>query len=185
MILGLSGDEWTALGSIAAVLGLLLSLGSLRRRSANRSTAPMTHKAPDPATANWGWPPDIRMNPEPTSIRLRKVDSGSTLLNIIGPAAMYQLDHEEPGTPDEAEQVADALSTIHSWAESGDDGDPGDRVRAGFELTQLIQDLDEAGWGIYAAKTPRKVVRGQDPRLANGDHSRRTYEAGRGSVVCA
>jgi hypothetical protein len=100
------------------------------------------------------------MTPAPTSNRLRKVNSGSTLLSIIGPAAMYQLGHEEPGTPDEAEQIADALSTIHSWAETGDDGDPGDRVRAGFELTQLIKELDESGWSIYAATTPRKVVIG-------------------------
>jgi len=162
MILGLSGDEWTALGSIAAVLGLLLSLGGLRHRSANRNSAPVTQKAPDSAlgAANRDWLPDVRMNPAPTSIRLRKINSGSTLLNIIGPAAMYQLDHEEPGTSGEAEQIADALTTIHSWAETGDDGDPGDRVRAGFELTQLIQELDESGWSIYATTTPRRVVIG-------------------------
>lgn len=77
MVLGLSGDVWTALGSIAALLGLLLSAWSLRRHSDNVSSR-MTPETPGvtPAAEKLDWPPDVRLDPVPSSIRLRRTDSG-------------------------------------------------------------------------------------------------------------
>lgn len=71
---------------------------------------------------------------------------------------MYQLDHDEPATAEDADQIADAFSAIYNWAETGEEVDPGVRVRASFELTELLEELGNAGWSVYAATTPRNLV---------------------------
>jgi hypothetical protein len=76
-------------------------------------------------------------------------------------AQAYEAGNDDPGSPDEAEQLADAQSAIFGWVEASNViDDPGEWVRAGYELTELIADLEANGWTVYGALVPKRLVVG-------------------------
>lgn len=159
-VLGLSPEEWTAIGSIAGVATLLLTLlVMLRSRSDRRDDESYAEteaqeeefekepKAEDPR----------QVEPGPQRVALRRITSGRVLLDMAGTALMYQLDHDDPRTEEEVELVGNALDTFRDYCDIHDAIDPGDRVRVGFELTALIDELQQAGWVIYGTTTNRPI----------------------------
>lgn len=170
ILLGLSGTDWTAVGSIATVASIAVTLwiayghrgGSAGQedRSAEPSDAPASDDASENEPAS-KWPPDAHFEAPDTPPRLRPVRSGSDLLGFVRSAQAYEAGNDDPQNPDEAHQLADAQSTIYGWVEASDViDDPGEWVRAGFELTELIEELEANGWTVYGTLVSKRLVVG-------------------------
>jgi len=169
-LLGLSGTDWTAIGSIATVISIAVTLwvayghrgGSTRQE--DRSAEPSDSSPPDDTTGDEPapkWPPDAHFEVPETPPRLRPVRSGNDLLGLVRSAQAYDAGNDDPRSTDEAEQLADAQSAIFGWVEASDVIDhPGEWVRAGFELTELIEELEANGWTVYGTVVPKRLVVG-------------------------
>ena len=168
-LLGLSGTDWTAIGSIATVISIAVTLlvayghrgGSAGREdsSSGRANSPTDDATDDEPAPKW--PPDAHFEAPETPPRLRPVRSGNDLLGLVRSAQAYEAGSDDPRSTDEAEQLADAQSTIFGWVEASDViDDPGEWVRAGFELTELIEDLKAKGWTVYGTLVPKRLVVG-------------------------
>jgi len=82
-----------------------------------------------------------------------RVENGTKLTEVIGGAYAYRMNHDNPKTEEEAELLARSIQTIQDWGEIWSDIEAGDRVKASFDLTQLITELEEKGFWIFGLRT--------------------------------
>ncbi|HBA84324.1 MAG TPA: HNH endonuclease [Verrucomicrobia bacterium] len=106
-----------------------------------------------------------RLSPssEPKPIRLRRIKnnipqnlpcltSGKQILDLVVNSYSSSFDHDEPHDDQEVDLVGGFLQAVHDWAEMGFDLEPSDLVKAAYELTQMLNQLDESGFAVFGAK---------------------------------
>lgn len=93
-------------------------------------------------------------------IKLRRVQTGADLLGYTSRVAAMEFTNDEPKTREEAKLIADFFQTIHENVDADALFEPGDRVMIGFELNDVIKQLEDAGFWIFAAQEKRKMVGG-------------------------
>ena len=89
---------------------------------------------------------------------LLRLTSGREILNIVEGAHTYCYDHDELSTENEVEIVGQFLDMITDWSDIYLDLDPSGRVKIIFDLTELLQDLDKAGFWVFGAREKQKLV---------------------------
>lgn len=82
-----------------------------------------------------------------------RIDEGAKLTEVIGGAYGYRMNHDNPKTKEEADLLAEALQSIQDWGEVWAEIELGERVKASFELTQLINNLEENGFWLFGIRT--------------------------------
>jgi hypothetical protein len=93
-------------------------------------------------------------------IKLLRVQTGADLLRYTSKVAAMEFTNDEPKTREEAKLIADFFQTIQENVDADDLFEPGDRVMVGFELNDVIKQLEDAGFWIFAAQEKRKMVGG-------------------------
>lgn len=93
-------------------------------------------------------------------IKLRRVQTGADLLGYTSRVAAMEFTNDEPKTREEAKLIADFFQTIQENVDADALFEPGDRVIIGFELNDVIKQLEDAGFWIFAAQEKRKMVGG-------------------------
>ena len=93
-------------------------------------------------------------------IKLRRVQTGADLLGYTSRVAAMEFTNDEPKTREEAKLIADFFQTIQENVDADALFEPGDRVMIGFELNDVIKQLEDAGFWIFAAQEKRKMVGG-------------------------
>ena len=95
--------------------------------------------------------------PNESEAKLDHIESGQDLLNMLVRSYESSTHHDDPRNEEEADLIADFLEELHGWAEVGDDMSHGDHVRAGFSLTQKIEQLKDVGFLVYAGRLVRTL----------------------------
>ena len=104
--------------------------------------------------------PDIRAKLVRNNIPkyLLRLTTGKEVLNIVEGAHTYSFDHDELSNEEEVEIVGQFLDMIKDWADVGSDLEPSDRVEIVYDLTDRIQNLDEAGFWVFGAREKQKLL---------------------------
>ncbi len=87
---------------------------------------------------------------------LPRIHSGKDLVNIVKGAHFFRFDNDEPETFEEMEMVRSFLQELQDYGDILQDLDVGESVRAGFQLTQELEGLRQAGFLIFGE---RKIER--------------------------
>lgn len=100
------------------------------------------------------------------NIMLHKIDEGKQLISYIDGTCGINYD-EETQTLEEVKLVGEFVQYVKGIMDFDDLIDePYDRIMSGFNLTQSIKELDDAGFWVFAGKENQKLVGGiGDPTL--------------------
>lgn len=100
------------------------------------------------------------------NIMLHKIDEGKQLISYIDGTCGINY-NEETQTLEEVKLVGEFVQYVKEIMDFGDLIDePYDRIMSGFNLTQSIKELDDAGFWVFAGKENQKLVGGiGDPTL--------------------
>lgn len=100
------------------------------------------------------------------NIMLHKIDEGKQLISYIDGTCGINYD-EETQTLEEVKLVGEFVQYVKEIMDFDDLIDePYDRIMSGFNLTQSIKELDDAGFWVFAGKENQKLVGGiGDPTL--------------------
>lgn len=82
-----------------------------------------------------------------------RVEEGVKLSEVIGNAYAYRMNHDNPKTEEEAELLACSIQSIQDWGEIWSDLEVGEKVKASFDLTLLINELEKNGFWVFGLKT--------------------------------
>jgi transcriptional regulator with XRE-family HTH domain len=98
-----------------------------------------------------------------------RVEDGTKLTEIIGGAYAYRMNHDNPKTEDEAELLAWGIQSMQDWGEIWSDIEACERVKASFDLTQLIDELKEKGFWVFGLRTNEEYpgIKGDKWPVAN------------------
>lgn len=94
---------------------------------------------------------------------LPRLTTGQQVLDVLIGSYGYLTQNDDPQSEEEVDLIGNFLQAATDWAEMGDDLEPHGRVSAAFSLTQLIQDLDEAGFWVFGGRETRILEGGLEP----------------------
>lgn len=109
-----------------------------------------------------GQPPPIRVRRIKENIppALVRITSGQHVMNILDRALAYSFDNDLLNTPLEMELVSSFFQELQDWGDVSGDLDAGDRVRTGFRISELVKELEAAGFWLFAAREVRRLEGG-------------------------
>ncbi|MBN4082488.1 helix-turn-helix transcriptional regulator [Mariprofundus ferrooxydans] len=87
-----------------------------------------------------------------------RIEDGTKLSEIISGACAYRMNHDNPKTEGEAELLASVAQSIQDWGEVWQDLEAGDRVRATFDLSKLIKDLESEGFWVFGLRSDEEYL---------------------------
>jgi hypothetical protein len=106
--------------------------------------------------------PRVRRIKENIPAYLLRLTSGTEVTNIVGDACSSLCDHVEPKTEEEAELIASFLQEAQDWGELWSGLDAGERVRAAFRISGLVEELEGAGFWVFSAREVQRLEGGVD-----------------------
>lgn len=84
---------------------------------------------------------------------LQRITTGKQILHVIDGSSAYLFDNDELETSEEVDLIGGFLEVVRDWGELGLDLiDPGERVSIGFDLTQTLKDIEEAGFFVFRGR---------------------------------
>lgn len=83
---------------------------------------------------------------------LHRLTTGKEVLSIVDGCCVYSFDHDELEIKEEVDLVSWFLQTVRDCLDLGADLEPSDQVRIGFELTQALKELEDAGFFVFGAR---------------------------------
>jgi hypothetical protein len=107
----------------------------------------------------------------PTRLRVRslpgkKVDflprlqTGTTLMEIVGGACAFSFTHDEFQTRDEMQLVSAFVQNVKDTAEIWNDLEPADRIEATFNIGYELTELGAAGFFVFGAREEQRLEGG-------------------------
>ena len=96
--------------------------------------------------------------PKPTRLRrikqnipalLIRLKTGLEVLNIVENSCASSMDHEELESEEDVESIVQFFQTVRDWCDVGMDAEPSDRIRLTYELSKILNDLEELGWLVF------------------------------------
>lgn len=84
---------------------------------------------------------------------LAQITSGKELLNIIHNAHAFKKDYDDALTENEVEIIAVALQNIVDYGDISGMVEEYDRIKIGYELQQIINELDKNGYLIFGERS--------------------------------
>ena len=88
---------------------------------------------------------------------LAKISTGKELLNIVDGVHLFNLDHDEAASSDEAELLGAFLEGIQDWGDILSEIGYGVKVNLGFEYNQHIQELNSKGFIVFGLRRKMKL----------------------------
>jgi transcriptional regulator with XRE-family HTH domain len=82
-----------------------------------------------------------------------RLTSGHAVVAVFEGSYWYRLTNEEARCREDVDSIAEALQAIHDWSEIWGDVDPGSKVKATFELGELLRELDGQGLWLFGLRT--------------------------------
>lgn len=88
------------------------------------------------------------------------IQDGQELARLYSSCLALSASHPTELTPEEVEQIADFIQEISDWKDALGDLSPGQRIRAAAHIGEMIADLEQAGFLVFAAR--EDFVTGED-----------------------
>src|SRR6266508_2840767 len=88
---------------------------------------------------------------------LLRITAGKELFSIIAGVHFSDFDYDEPADKDELDFLSAFMQNLQDWADIGGDMEYGQRVEAGYNLTQDIRTLEEKGFVIFGKRETKKL----------------------------
>jgi hypothetical protein len=173
-MVSISPEVWTAMGSVAAVISLVIgALAWLRPRrqhapaevhggeaAREAPTAPIGEKpSPKPGPARL---PDMHVERPRQRAPLHPIRSGHELVSLVTPAVVYEFSNHEPDGVGETELLAGFLDQVKDWGEIVRELGPGESVRAGQSLGEELAQLEQQGWEVHGVLERQTLVVGDE-----------------------
>ena len=86
------------------------------------------------------------------SAHLHRLTTGKQVLDVMGNAYAGSLNHDELRNQEEVDLVGGFLQSAHDWGEMWSELEPASQVSASFELTQALQELEQAGFFVFGVR---------------------------------
>ena len=80
---------------------------------------------------------------------------------------MFFIDHDELKSHEEVDLVGGFFQIVHDWGDIGADLDPSHRVATGFHLTQILKELEEAGFFVFGGREVQLIEGGIQTESSN------------------
>jgi hypothetical protein len=84
-------------------------------------------------------------------------------VNIVHAADAYSFDHDEIESEREVALVGVFLKELYDYAEVHDDLGPRECIRATFELSKSLRDIEQAGFMVYGGREIQRPEGGIGP----------------------
>ncbi|MGV8094706.1 MAG: HNH endonuclease [Mangrovibacterium sp.] len=94
---------------------------------------------------------------------LTRISSGKELFNIISDAHGYRTDYDEADSEEDIEYIAGVFQELVDYGDLSGMVETYDRVKIGFQLNQLLKELEEKGFYLFGEKGIERV------KFANGE----------------
>jgi len=88
---------------------------------------------------------------------LMRITTGKELFSVMAGAHFSDFDYDEPTNEDELEFLSGFMQNLQDWGDLGGDMEYGERVEAGYNLSQDIQTLEEKGFVIFGKRETKKL----------------------------
>lgn len=104
--------------------------------------------------------PGMRIKRIPGNIPkyLIRITSGKEILNIVEGACTFSFDHDELLSDEEVKIIGEFLDIVNDWGDLFSDLDAGFRVEMTYRLTNLVRELDEAGFWVFGAREKQIII---------------------------
>lgn len=95
---------------------------------------------------------------------LTRLATGKEVIELIEKSYMFSFNHDELQSQKEVELVGGFLQMVQDWGDIGPDLGPSERVRIGFELTETLKELEDAGFFVFGGREVQVLEGGhEDP----------------------
>jgi hypothetical protein len=99
----------------------------------------------------------IKENIPPVLVR---ITSGKDVMHILDRAVAFSFDNDVPNDPSEMELLSGFLQELQDWGDVSSDLDFGDRVRAGFRISELLKEVEAVGFWLFGAREIQRLEGG-------------------------
>lgn len=87
-----------------------------------------------------------------------RLTSGNAVVAVFDGSHMYRFSNEDPRNDDDAEYIAGVVSEIHDYSEAWGDIEPGSKVKAIHEFSNMLREMEEKGIWLFGLRTTRAIV---------------------------
>ena len=84
---------------------------------------------------------------------LVRMNTGSDILKIVGGVLQFGFENDEPSTRQEMELLSCFAETVQDYGELYNELESGKIIEIGFELTEKLEELEEAGFWVFGMRT--------------------------------
>jgi len=89
---------------------------------------------------------------------LKRITSGKEIFNIVDSAETFQFDNDELSSEEEIKIIGEFLDIVKDWGDIGPELEHSSRVEINYRLTNLIKELDDAGFWVFGAREKQILV---------------------------
>lgn len=101
--------------------------------------------------------PHKQRGKSPQVFLLSRIITGKDLMGVLGGVCFHLLTHDEPENEEELESLSRFAQEVQDWIDVWNEIESGERVRAGFGLSQRIRDLEHLGFCVFALPAKQTV----------------------------
>jgi len=104
----------------------------------------------------------LKARPSANALRVRRVENippylfrlttGNQVLDVVGDASACSMNHDGLRSQAEVDLVGDFLQSAQDWGEMWSELGPASRVNASFNLTQSLEELEQAGFFVFGGR---------------------------------
>ena len=91
---------------------------------------------------------------------LVRVTSGRDVLKVVDGACAFAFEHEELKSPAEVELISGFLQEAQDYGDLSRDLQAADRVKAAFEMSARLEELEQAGFWVFGDREVRRLEGG-------------------------
>lgn len=102
-----------------------------------------------------------------TGIILKRITHGKEVLSLATHSHSCESSYDEPETEQEVELISEFLQQVEYFGDFGEDIESREWVRTGFELTQIILELDKLGFYVFGSVENRVLKLENDKQIDN------------------
>src|SRR5690606_26099320 len=88
---------------------------------------------------------------------LSRITSGKELLNIVANSHGYRTDYDEVENEEDAEYIGSIFQSLVDYGDIYGMVETYDRVKMGFQLNQLLKEIEEKGYFLFGEKNREKI----------------------------
>lgn len=105
-------------------------------------------------------PVRVRRIKENVPTHLVRLTSGRAILTIVDGASAFAFEHNQLKSPAEVELVGGFLQEAQDYGDLSGDLEAGHRVKAAFEMSARLEELEQAGFWVFGGREVRRLEGG-------------------------